>query len=44
LGYSEEERQKRFNEIVKVYDQRFEENKSKATKLMEGSKQVKKKE
>ena len=44
LGYSEEDRQKKFNELVKVYDQRFEENKSKAHKLLEASKQVKKKE
>ncbi len=33
-----------FNDIVKIYDQRFEEQKSKATKLIEASKQVKKKE
>jgi hypothetical protein len=44
LGYSEEERQKRYNELLKVYEQRFDENKTKATKLLEASKQVKKKE
>jgi hypothetical protein len=33
-----------FNEIVKIYDQRFEECKSKAQKLLEASKTVKKKE
>jgi len=38
LGYSEEERQKKFNELLKVYDQRFDENKQKAAKLLEGSK------
>jgi hypothetical protein len=38
LGYSEEERQKNFNELLKVYDQRFDENKQKAAKLLEASK------
>ena len=33
-----------FNEIVKIYDQRFEEKKSNATKLIEASKKVGKKE
>ncbi len=33
-----------FNEIVKIYDQRFEEQKSNATKLLEASKKVGKKE
>jgi len=44
LGYSEEDRQKKFNELVKVYDERLEVNKSKAYKLVEVSKQVKKME
>ena len=44
LGYNDEERQNRFNEIIKDHTSRFEEYKDKARKLLEASKQVKKKE
>lgn len=41
LGYSDEERLERFNNVFQEYNKKFEEAKEKARKLIEGSKNPK---